>query len=222
VPTALFDLDGTLTDPKQGITRSLQHGLAHVGITVTDPDSLAIHIGPPLRETFSVFAGLAPAEVEVAVLAYREYFADRGMFENQVYDGIPECLEELRRSGWRLAVATSKPTVFADGILEHFSLREAFDVVVGSELDGSRDDKHSIITLALEILGIAPSTECVMAGDRKLDVAGAHSVGIGCAGVAWGYGGIDELTGAGADRIVHRPSDLAPTLQAMVLPSPGR
>ena len=208
---ALFDLDGTLTDPRVGITRSVNYTLERFGLEVADPDDLVSYIGPPLQDSF-VSAGLSRDDAWQAVLAYREYFTDTGIFENAVYQGIAEAVAELRGDGWRLAVATSKPTVFAERILEHFELRAAFDVVAGCELDGFRQHKHEVITYALEQLAVTPSPGFVMIGDREHDILGAKRVGIASVGVTWGYGSVDELTAAGAD-LRHR-RDCRPALCA--------
>ncbi|MFT3852552.1 MAG: HAD family hydrolase [Ilumatobacteraceae bacterium] len=210
---ALFDLDGTLTDPKEGITKSVQYGFARIGITVDDLDALVAYIGPPLQDSFVTLAGLSAADAAEALIGYREYFADRGMFENVPYDGIAELLDGLRADGWRLAVVTSKPTVFAEAILVHFGLRDAFEVVAGAELDGSRRHKHDVIAHALAGLGCRPD-ECVMIGDREHDVLGARRAGVPSSiGVLWGYGSRDELEAAGAGEIVENIDELALSLR---------
>src|SRR5205085_4114979 len=137
--------------------------------------------------SFEKLGGLASGDAWQAVLAYREYFADTGIFENAVYDGIAPALDELRRRGWRLGVATSKPTVFAERILDHFELRDFFEVVAGAELDGSRQHKHEVITHALSCLGVEPSRDCVMVGDREHDILGGVRTGLSAVGVTWGY-----------------------------------
>ena len=212
MPVAMFDLDGTLTDPMLGITRSVQHALRALGMDVPDTQSLTGYIGPPLRQSFALISGVPPTEIDRAIGLYREYFAETGIFENQVYAGMPASLEELRSLGWQLVVATSKPTVFAERILEHFGLRDAFGVVVGSELDGTRDAKEDIIRAGIEMLHMAVSASCLMIGDRSHDIVGARAVGIGAVGVTWGYGSESELAEAGADWIVHNPSGLVDTL----------
>ncbi len=212
---ALFDLDGTLTDPKEGITRSVQYALSAHGIDVDDLDTLVPYIGPPLRESFIMLGRLSEADATRAVARYREYFSDTGIFQNRVYPGIPECLGQLTACGWRLAVATSKPTVFAERILEHFSLRQFFELVAGSELDGSRVHKHEVIAYALDAMSVPPNRASVMVGDREHDVIGAKQTGLTAIGVAWGYGGRSELAAAGADRIVEDVDALAPELESL-------
>lgn len=215
VPIALLDLDGTLTDPKVGITRSVQFALHRIGAGTVDLDRLTDYIGPPLRDSFRHLAGLTPPEVAIAVAAYREYFSETGIFENSVYDGIPAILERLRLNGWRLALATSKPTVFAERILERFSLRDAFEVVAGASLDETRDRKEQVIEHAFELLGAEPGRGCVMVGDRSYDIAGARHVGIAAIGVTWGYGSADELRNAGADRLVDAVDELPDAMDEM-------
>ncbi|MEO6715540.1 MAG: HAD-IA family hydrolase [Mycobacteriales bacterium] len=202
-PAVLFDLDGTLTDSGPGIINSVTYALAGVGAPAVAPRALRAFIGPPLRESF-VALGIEPM---AAIAKYREYYDEIGMFENSVYDGIPPLLEELRSSGVRLGVATSKPTVFAVRILEHFDLLDHFEVVVGDELDGSRRHKHQVIEAALAALGI-DSTVAVMIGDREADVLGAARCGVHCIGAGWGYGEPGELATAGAAVIAATPAAL--------------
>jgi phosphoglycolate phosphatase len=215
---ALFDLDGTLTDPKVGITRAVQYGLRRVGVEVEDLDTLTPYIGPPLQDGFVELAGLSAAAAAVALAGYREYYAETGLFENTPYDGIVEMLDQLHTAGWRLAVATSKPTVFAERILEHFGMRAPFEQVAGASLDGSRRHKHDVISHALNLLGCTPDAGCVMVGDREHDIFGAQRIGIPAIGVTWGYGSADELTAAGADVLVDRVADLQPALARLDLP----
>lgn len=216
VPVAVFDLDGTLTDPKVGITRSVHYALVSLGVDVDDLEFLTAYIGPPLQDSFASIAGLSAHDTAKAVGKYREYFTETGIYENRVYPGIPECLGFLGVSGWRLAVATSKPTVFAKRILAHFHLRSHFEAVVGSELDGSRRHKPHVITHALALLGVDAGPGCVMVGDREHDVMGARRVGIRTIGAAWGYGMAAELTDAGADLLVHDVGDLPEAMERRV------
>ena len=203
----LFDLDGTLTESGPGIISSVRYALAMMGGPVLDDEQLRLFIGPPLLDSFRDVCGFDPAEVAVAIAAYREYYATDGQFENSVYDGIPELLTSLREAGRTLAVATSKAEVFASSILDHFALTEYFTTVVGSELDGRRTAKSEIITEALARLD-RPSSGTVMIGDRSHDVRGAVAVGVGSIGVLWGYGDHAELTAAGADSLAATPAAL--------------
>lgn len=204
----LFDLDGTLTDPKVGITRSIQYALRKRGRPVPDADSLESFIGPPLERSFRERFAMTPVEARQAVEDYREYFADKGLFENAVYPGIPELLESLRGRGVRLLVATSKPTVFAERILAHFALAGHFDQVVGSHLDGRRVEKQELIADALATLSGVTRERAVHVGDRRHDVEGAHANGIAAIAVGWGYGTREELEAA-------RPTALAESVGAL-------
>lgn len=203
----LFDLDGTLTDAAPGITASVSFALDALGVPALDRDALLRFVGPPLLESFRDVAGLDDATAHAAVDAYRRYFTDRGMFENEVYPGISQLLSALRAVGCRLAVATSKPTVFAEKILDHFGLIQFFEAVCGADLDGHRAGKADIVTDALAALGVAPGPHAVLVGDRIQDVAGAHAAGIASIGAAWGYGSAAEL--AGAEAVVADAEELA-------------
>lgn len=204
----LFDLDGTLTDPKVGITKSVQYALNKMGIKEDDLNKLTKFIGPPLAHSFMEFYNFNEKEAYQAVEFYREYFAAKGIFENKVYEGIPELLQELYDKRLVLAVATSKPTVFARKILEHFNLIHYFADVIGSNLDGSRVDKGEVIKEALRVMDIRDLEKTVMIGDRKHDVIGAHRNNIKAIGVIYGYGGREELEKAGADYVVSTVKEL--------------
>jgi phosphoglycolate phosphatase len=199
-----FDLDGTLTDPKPGITRSIQYALQKLGHhTVPTEDELTWCIGPPLRASFAKILG-AEDHADRAVSLYRERFSDVGLYENGVYDGIGEVLTTLSQSGRRLFVATSKPHVFAERIVEHFGLRHHFEHVFGSELDGTRVDKSDLLQYALKIAAVDPA-KTVMIGDRSHDMVGAGNNGMKRIGVLYGYGSKDELIGAGAQQVCATP-----------------
>ena len=206
MPAVLFDLDGTLTDPAPGISGCIVYALERLGVTAP-VEGLNWCIGPPLRGSFSRLLGTE----DVAVLAramelYRERFSAVGLYENSVYDGIPECLGELRSRGVDLFVATSKPHVYANRILEHFGLSEFFGGVYGSELDGVRSDKGELIAHLLSCEGLA-SSGVVMIGDRSHDVVGAGRCGVPCVGVLYGYGSAEELGEAVA--VCELPSQVA-------------
>lgn len=211
----LFDLDGTLTDPKIGITKCVQYALAAIGIEEPDLDRLACYIGPPLDESFTRFHGLSREKAQAAVEKYRERFAVTGIFENQVIDGIPECLQKLKSAGKTLALATSKPEVFAVRILEHFGLKTYFDVIVGSELDGTRKYKAAVIEEVFNRLCRdhkncgAMKAASVMVGDRCQDIEGAQLAGVTSVGVRFGYAQPGELEEAGADYIVDSVDHLS-------------
>jgi phosphoglycolate phosphatase len=195
----LFDLDGTLTDPREGIVGCLRHALRHVGVTLPSDDELASLIGPPLHESLSNLLGSDRAHlVPRALEAYRERFASVGMFENTVYPGIPEGLVTLRNRGWRLWVVTSKPSIFAEPILSHFDLKHHFARVYGAELSGERSNKRELIAHVLRTEGLT-ARETIMIGDRSHDVVGAKSNGRRALGALWGYGTRVELEDVGAD-----------------------
>jgi phosphoglycolate phosphatase len=199
-----FDLDGTLTDPKPGITRSIQYALEKLGHpAIPSEDELTWCIGPPLRASFAKILG-AGDHADRAVALYRERFSDIGLYENAVYDGIAEVLTALGRSGRRLFVATSKPHVFAERIVAHFGLRQHFEHVFGSELDGRRVDKSELLAYALKETAVDPA-KSLMIGDRSHDMVGAKNNGIKGIGVLYGYGTPEELTGAGALHVCATP-----------------
>lgn len=207
----LFDLDGTLTDPKEGITTCVQYALASFGIEEPDLDKLEPFIGPPLKESFMNFYQLSEEDAEKAVEKYRERFTDTGIFENQLYGGIHDLLRSLKGAGMHLAVASSKPTVFVERILKHFKIDTYFEAVVGSELDGTRVDKMQVIHAALKkMFGDTPIAydQVFMVGDRKFDIQGAKSYHIESVGVTYGYGSREELEGAKAEHIVDSVGEL--------------
>lgn len=204
----LFDLDGTLTDPAEGITRSVQYALEQRGRPVPDRETLLSFIGPPLLDSFREFCGMEPAEAEAAVRCYRAYFSRKGIWENRVYPGIPEMLCFLKEQGRTLILATSKPAVFAGKILERFELAPYFSLLSGSELDGARSRKDEVVAWALEQAGLSPE-EAVMVGDREFDVRGAAACGVPCIGVLYGYGGRKELEQAGAAALAASVTELA-------------
>ena len=204
----LFDLDGTVTDPEEGITKSVQYALQHFHIEVQERQELYKFIGPPLKDSFMDFYGFTEQQAGEALLKYRERFAVTGWRENVVYDGMEKLLQHLRREGKRLMLATSKPEFFAEQILSYFGLRNYFDFVGGATLDGKRDRKADVIRYVLETNGISNREEVVMVGDRKFDVLGAKEFGLKTVGVLYGYGDRDELTVAGADYLVESVTEL--------------
>lgn len=209
----LFDLDGTLTDPKIGITSCVQYALHKLGIEEPDLDELEPFIGPPLTDSFREFYGFDDETVQQAVIYYRERFSTVGLFENDIYPGIAQMLERLKQAERRLAVASSKPTVFVKQILEHFEILSYFDVIVGSKLDGTRAKKEEVVEEALrQLLCDGNGHDIVMVGDRKFDVEGAKAYGIDSIGVAYGYAACGELEEAGADVIVETVEELEKAL----------
>ena len=211
----LFDLDGTLTDPGEGITNSVAYALDKYGIKVEDKKSLTPFIGPPLHESFQKYFNFSILQSFDAVTKYREYYHDRGIFENRLYDGIIPLLSELKNKGKTVIMATSKPTVFAERIAEHYGFLEFFDIIVGSELDGTRVKKAEVIADALKRAGAPEKESCIMIGDRLHDIEGAKANGLRSVGVLYGYGSEAELSEAGADMLVSTVTDLAETLLNM-------
>lgn len=207
--TILFDLDGTLTDPGEGITNSVAYSLRRYGIEVTDRTELYKFIGPPLYQSYMNFYGFDEATAHQAVEVYREYFGPKGLFENEVYPGMPELLSALKEAGKTLLVATSKPEGYARQILEHFDLAKYFDFIGGSTMDGSRIAKGDVIRYTLEQAGIENDGTLLMIGDREHDVLGAAESGIPCIGVLFGYGSREELTAAGAKYLAADVSDIS-------------
>ena len=208
----LFDLDGTLTNSELGITTCVQHALKKFGIEVDDRSKLRPFIGPPLGESFQVYYGLSEEESEQAIKYYRERFSVKGLYENEVYEGVEKTLQTLKDSGKKLIIATSKPEKFTLVILEYFDLLKYFDFVAGATLDGSRGEKADVIRYALEKYGIEDKSEAIMIGDRKFDILGAKENGLASMGVLYGFGDKEELTEAGADYIVETAEDIAKRL----------
>lgn len=197
----LFDLDGTISDPKVGICTSVQQALKKFGIDVPDINTLTPFIGPPLRDSFRDFYHIKPEDMEDVIAAYRARFSTVGLFENDLYDGIPELLKALKENNRKLALASSKPRVFVEKILDHFGISQYFDVIMGSELDGTRENKSEIIAECLRLFELDPSgdlSETVMVGDRKYDIEAANAAGLPNIAVSYGYGSEEELSKAGA------------------------
>lgn len=203
-----FDLDGTLTDSAPGILNSVTYALDKFGIEVAHRRELYKFIGPPLLDSFRDYYGMDDARAEQAVAFYREYFAAGGLFENSVYEGIPQLLADLRAAGKTLAVATSKPEVFTHRILERFDLAKYFDFIGAATLDESRNQKHQVVAHTLVLCGHPPLDSVVMVGDRHHDVEGAKVNGLETVGVLYGFGDRAELEQAGAAAIAETVDDL--------------
>ncbi|PFD36977.1 phosphoglycolate phosphatase [Bacillus cereus] len=206
--TFLFDLDGTLTDPKEGIINSVLYALEKMGIEEGKISELDSFIGPPIQQSFAERYNMNEIEVEQAVFYFREYLKKSGLLENKIYDGIPTLLQELKDAGNRLFVATSKPTVFAKQVIEHFQLTPFFEEIVGSNLDGTRIKKEEIIAHILQTNEELKKEEIVMIGDRKHDIIGANNNEIASIGVLYGYGSEKELSEARATYIVKDVEEL--------------
>lgn len=208
----LFDLDGTLTDPREGITKSVQYALSKMGIEEPDLTALEHFIGPPLYDEFRRCYDFDDTQAKQAVAAYRERFSVHGWKENLLFDGVPTMLQTLRAAGKTLAVASSKPTVFVKKILELFEIAPYFDAVSGATLDGSISTKAQVVEQALTMLSVRDRKDVVLVGDRMHDVEGAQLCAIDCVGVMFGFGGFEELQQAGARYIVQ---DFAELIQVL-------
>jgi phosphoglycolate phosphatase len=204
----LIDLDGTITNPKEGITKSVQYALQAMGIMIDDLDSLTKHIGPPLRDGFMEYYGFSEEMAEKAVTKYREYYNVRGINENKVYEGMEKLLTRLKQAGKYLIVATSKPEELAIRVLESFHLDQYFDDICGATFDSSRSTKADVIKYAIKKNAINNLDRVVMVGDRKYDILGAKEVGIMSIGVLYGFGSEEELREAGADHIATKVEDV--------------
>ncbi len=204
----LFDLDGTITDSAPGITNSVVYALKKYGIQETDYEKLCKFIGPPLADSFQEYYGFSKEQSLEAVKYYREYYSDKGIFENSVYGGFEEVVKKLKERRKQLAVATSKPEPFAGRIIEHFGLAPYFDCVAGMELDGGRGTKAEVIQYALDMCRVRDKEKVLMVGDRRHDVMGARSAGIDCLGVLYGFGTREELEEAGADYIAETVGEI--------------
>ena len=205
-----FDLDGTLTDPAQGITNSFIYALKFYGLPIPSYEELCKLIGPPLPYSFETTFGFDRDKAMEAVAKYREYFSTKGLFENKVYEGIPELLQTLKNQGLHLVVATSKPEEYSVKILEHFKLSQYFDHICGSLIDESRSKKSEVIAYALEYCGLGEGDKdkVLMVGDRFHDIEGARANKIKSCGVLFGYGSRQELEKSGADFIASTVEDL--------------
>lgn len=211
----LFDLDGTVTDPMIGITKSVQYALNKFHIEIDDLKVLCKFIGPPLKDSFMDFYNFSEEDALKAITYYREYFSTKGLYENTVYENFKDMLIELKNQGMSLIIATSKPTIFAEKILEHFNLKKYFDFISGSNLDNTRTKKADVINYALEQQGIKNTSEVIMIGDREHDVIGAKTLNIESIGVLYGYGSYDELSNSGADYIVKDINELKSLLLSL-------
>lgn len=208
----IFDLDGTLTDPMVGITKSVQYALRSYGIEVEDLETLCPFIGPPLKDSFMEYYGFPPEQATEAISRYREYFTVTGLYENVEYSGIQELLSELKAHGKHLLVATSKPELFARQILEYFQMSEYFDFIGGASMDEVRVRKGDVIKYVLKENRITELSQVIMIGDREHDILGAKEAGLESVGVLYGYGNREELELAGADYVVATIEELGQLL----------
>lgn len=194
----LFDLDGTLADPSEGITKSIAYALRHFDIQITDLKSLESWIGPPIKDSLREIYNFDEAQAELAVQKYRERFATKGIYENRLFEEVPTLLSDLNKRGYSIHLATSKPELYAEQILNHFNISSYFDFIAGAAMDDSRPTKAHVIERVLRERNLTNLSDLLMVGDRKYDVIGGQSVGIDTAGVLHGFGSKDELTSAGA------------------------
>ncbi len=206
--TVLFDLDGTLTDPGVGITKSVQYALNRYGISVNDRAELYPFIGPPLVDSFMKYYGFSKEQSIEAVEVYREYFRVKGLFENEVYPHVPQMLDALKKAEKTLLVASSKPEEFVLTILKHFDLLPYFDFVGGASMDEIRSKKEDVLRYVIEKANVDPKT-AIMVGDRKFDIQGAHAFGLDAVGVTYGYGSLEELTEAKPEYLVNAPEEIS-------------
>jgi len=205
IKNILFDLDGTLTDPIEGITNCLSYSLERLNFACPPKEQLASYIGPPLRETFAtIFDSTDKILIESAVAFYRERFSSVGLYENTVYPGVVDMLDKLKSNSYSLFVATSKVEAYAEKIVQHFSLDSYFIKIHGSQLDGRFDDKSNLLRELIKTHNLSPS-QTTMIGDRKHDILAAKKNGISSLGVTYGYGSMEELEEAKADYICHSP-----------------
>ncbi|MHC5218487.1 HAD family hydrolase [Enterococcus sp. LJL128] len=207
----LFDLDGTITDSGKGIINSVTYALKKMKVAVSPQDNLRSFIGPPLKDSFMTNYDLDETAAEKAVAYYREYYRETGIYENTVYEGIPEVLKQLKQAGCQLYIATSKPEHFARQIADYFQLTDFFEGIYGASMDGIRSKKGDVIRYALNNGNINPA-EAVMIGDREHDILGAAENNLPAVGVLYGYGSKEELTVAGAYKILSKPVELADLL----------
>lgn len=211
----LMDLDGTITNPKEGITKSFQYALQHFGIEIDDPEVLCRHIGPPLLDSFMECYGFDEDKAKRAAAKYRERFTVVGWKENELYSGMENALQRLKEAGKVLIVATSKPERLAVKILEHFGLDGYFDDICGADDDNTRSKKDEVIRYALEKHGLTDLSDLIMVGDRKYDILGAKKCGLASMGVLYGFGDRRELQDAGADYIAETVEEMAQVLVSL-------
>lgn len=209
-----FDLDGTVTESAPGIINSVVYAIKKLGVRMPSQEELTKFVGPPLSESFVKYCDVDPSRTKEAISIFREYFAEKGIFENNVYPGIPELTAKLKNLGAKVILATSKPQLFAERILTHFNIIANFDAVYGNSMDEKYTDKVLLLRDIIAKTGIKDDElkDCVMVGDRSSDIFGARGAGIRSIGVLYGYGDRPELEGAGADIIVETVSELEKVL----------
>ncbi|MBQ6172223.1 MAG: HAD hydrolase-like protein [Clostridia bacterium] len=211
----LFDLDGTLTDPQEGIVNSVKYSLEKLGITKYDENSLPSFIGAPLSQAYTEYFGFTEEKAKEAIRLFREYYTPKGIFENHVYPGVKNMLSKLYSKEYTLAVATLKPTPTSVRVLEHFGLNKYFTFICGSDLQRTDEVKADIIKNAAALLNIKDNSLAVMVGDRKHDILGAAANGLDCIGVLYGHGSREELEKAGAHMFAHNAEDVYDIIESI-------
>ncbi len=204
----LFDLDGTITESGEGITKSVQYALKHFGIEVEDLKELDKFIGPPLKDSYKKFYNFDDEKAELGLIKYREYYSDKGIYENKLYDGITELLDTLKTHNKKIILATSKPEVHAKQILKYFNIDTYFTYIAGADFEETRVNKGDVIKYALNEANITDLSKVIMVGDREYDIIGAKDNNIKSIGVLYGYGDVVELTQARADYIVKNANEI--------------
>ncbi len=210
----LFDLDGTISDPRIGITKSVQYSLRGFGIEA-ELNELIRFIGPPIRDSYKMFFGFNDAEAELAVAKFREYFTEKGLYENELYQGMDTLLKRQKERGKKLILATSKATIYAKKILDYFNIFTYFDFISGCELDGTRSKKSEVIQYVFDNTPDLTLGNSIMIGDKEHDILGAKAVGIKSIGVLYGFGDVVEHEKAGADYIVQSVEELSTFLDTI-------
>lgn len=206
--TIMFDLDGTLTDTGEGITNAVTYALGKFGIKVNDKTELYKFIGPPLKDSYKNFYGFNDEQVKLGIKYYREYYSEKGLYQNRIYDGIENLLKKLYDDGRTIVTATSKPEEYAVKIIEKLGIAKYFKYIAGADMQGTRISKSDVIKYALEHCKVSDFSEVLMIGDREFDVKGSAKFGIDCVGVLFGYGNFDELKNAGAKYIVNTADEI--------------
>ena len=207
-----FDLDGTLTNPEKGLVKSFSYTFDKMGIPYNSADELKRFIGPPLYEEWQRCFGLTPEESAKALLFFREYYAEYGWWDNEIYPGVADMLKALKSGGKKIILATSKPEVFAKKILDLFEISCYFDFIGGASSDKTRDKKHEVLTYSLDAVGATDKDQCILVGDRVYDAEGAKICGIDSLGVLYGHGSYEEIESAGFTYVCNDVSDVTKLL----------
>lgn len=211
----LFDLDGTLIDSSEGVTKSTQYALRYYGIEEPDLDKLRVFIGPPLYRSFMKYYGFSPEQARKAVEIYRERYHVKGIYECSLYPGVKECILALKEQGYLISLASSKPEIFCRRILEHFEILDFFDEVVGATIDGRIENKEDVLQEVFCRWKEIPKEEMVLVGDTMFDIAGANNAGIASIAVSFGFGNVKEMMDAGAKALCDSMADIPEVVAAL-------